>query len=86
MIGQSVLVGARDKVDPRCESYAWVPETGSFDKLREVGVFSYSVYFRSKSHSNGTRCLGAENDCAVWSQNFGTKCRNFLDYFGQSHD
>ena len=37
-IRQSVLVRARDKVDPRSESYVWVLESGSFDKLKEVGV------------------------------------------------
>ena len=32
------FVGARDKIDPHSESYAWVPESESFDKLQEVGV------------------------------------------------
>ena len=31
----------RGKVDPQCKSYLWVPKVWSFDKLREVGVFSY---------------------------------------------
>ena len=33
----------RSKVDPHCKSYAWVPILWSFDKIREVGVFSYLV-------------------------------------------
>ena len=37
-IRPSVLVGARDKVDPRSKSYEWVPESGSFKKLQEVGI------------------------------------------------
>ena len=32
-IGPSVFIEARSKVDPRNESYAWVPKSGSFDKL-----------------------------------------------------
>ena len=39
VIGPSVLVGAREKVGPRNESYAWVPKSMDFAKLREVGVF-----------------------------------------------
>ena len=40
----------RSKVGPHCKSYTWVPVLWSFDKLREVGVFSYLVYFQLKSH------------------------------------
>ena len=29
----------RNKVGPHCKSYAWVPVSGSFDELREVGAF-----------------------------------------------
>ena len=39
-IGPSVFVGARVKVNPHNESYAWVPKSGSFVKLQEVGNFS----------------------------------------------
>ena len=35
------------KVDPHCKSYAWVSILWSFDKLREVGVFSYLFLFLS---------------------------------------
>ena len=38
-IGLSVFVGARGKVDPRIESYAWIPKSWSFVKLHEVGNF-----------------------------------------------
>ena len=38
-IGLSFFVGARVKVDPRNESYVWVPKSGSFVKLQEVGNF-----------------------------------------------
>ena len=46
VIGLSVFVGARDKVDPHSESHTWVPESGSFDKLQEVGVLSHSLTLR----------------------------------------
>ena len=36
---QSNLNGLRIKVDPRNEGYAWVPKSGSFVKLQEVGNF-----------------------------------------------
>ena len=50
VIGQSNSGDARSKVGPHCKSYTWVPVLWSFDKLREVGVFSYLVYYRLKSH------------------------------------
>ena len=53
MIGPSVSVEARSKVAPHGKGYAWAPVLGSFDNLRKVGVFSYSVYFRFKSFVNG---------------------------------
>ena len=31
----------------------WVPILRSFDKLRKVGVFSYSFYSLAKGHFNG---------------------------------
>ena len=34
-----VFVGARGKVGPRNEGYAWVPKSWSFVKLHEVGNF-----------------------------------------------
>ena len=43
----------RGKIDPHYKSYAWVPEVWSFEKLREVGVFSYLFYSLAKSHFNG---------------------------------
>ena len=45
--------GARSKVGLRCKGYVWVQVLWSFEKLREVGVFSYSVYFRFESLVNG---------------------------------
>ena len=39
VIGPPVLFGARSKVGPRNESYAWVPKSVGFVKHREVGVF-----------------------------------------------
>ena len=38
-IGPWVFVGARDKVGPRNEGYAWVPKSRGFIKLQEVGSF-----------------------------------------------
>ena len=31
----------------RSEGFAWAPVSGSFDKLREVGVLSYLIYLLS---------------------------------------
>ena len=50
MIGPSNPSELRDKVAPHGKSSAWTPVLWSFDKLRKVGVFSYLVYFRLKSH------------------------------------
>ena len=52
-IEQAASDETRGKVDPHCKSYAWVPVLGSFEKLREVGVFSYLFYSLAKSHFNG---------------------------------
>ena len=48
-IGPSIFVGARGKVDPRNESYVWVPKSGSFVKLQEVGNFPTWIIFSLKS-------------------------------------
>ena len=52
-IGSTASDETRGKVDPHCKSYAWVPVLWSFDKLREVGVFSYLFYSLAKRHFNG---------------------------------
>ena len=51
-IGPSVSGEERSKVAPHGKGYVWVPVLWSFEKLRKVGVFSYSVYFRFKSLVN----------------------------------
>ena len=38
-IRPSVYGGAKGKVHPSCKSFASRPESGSFDKLQEIGVF-----------------------------------------------
>ena len=43
-IGPSDSYGARRKLVLRGEGNAWAPVSGSFDKLREVGVLSYLSY------------------------------------------
>ena len=43
-IGPSDFFGPRSKVVLRSEGYAWAPVSGSFDKLREVGVLSHLIY------------------------------------------
>ena len=50
VFGPSDFVGPRSKVVLRCKGYAWAPIFGGFDKIWKVGVFSYLVYFRFKSH------------------------------------
>ena len=49
-IGPANSDEARSKVGLRCNGYTWVPVLRSFDKLREVGVFSYLVISCLKSH------------------------------------
>ena len=41
VFGPSVLVGPRSNVVLRGKGYVWTPILWSFDKLWEVGVFSY---------------------------------------------
>ena len=43
-IGPSDFFGARRKAILRGEDNAWTPVSGSFEKLREVGVLSYLFY------------------------------------------
>ena len=43
MFGPSVLVGPRSKVVLGGKDYTWTPVLGSFDKLRNVGVFFYLI-------------------------------------------
>ena len=43
MIGPLNPGEPRDKVAPHDKSYTWIPILWSFDKLWEVGVFSYLV-------------------------------------------
>ena len=42
--GLSDFFGPRSKVVLRSEGFAWASVSGSFDKLREVGIFFYLVY------------------------------------------
>ena len=67
-IGPVIPSETRGKVDPHCKSYAWVLEVWSFDKLREVGVFSYLDIPCLKRHDNGFRCCEAGN-----AHGFGSK-------------
>ena len=80
MIEPSVSGEARDKVDPLNESFKLRPETGSFDKLQEVGVFSYLVYFSFKSHTNGFRFLGPEMAMHSSPKEMGSNagCENYF--------
>ena len=48
LIRSSEFFGARRKVALRNEAYAWAPILRSFEKLREVEVLFYLVYFRFK--------------------------------------
>ena len=53
VFGPSDRVRPRSKVVLRDEGYAWASVLGSFDKLHEIGVFSYSVIFDFNSRVNG---------------------------------
>ena len=48
-IGPLVFIGARGKVGPRNEGYAWVPKSGSLVKLQEVGNFPTWIIFSLKA-------------------------------------
>ena len=72
MIGPSNPGKTRGKVDPYYKSYAWIPVLWSFDKLREVGVFSYLVSSCLKSLEYGLFCsCEAENGRALRFQGSG---------------
>ena len=45
---RSNLDGPRIKVDPRNEGYMWVPKSGSFVKLQNVGNFPTLIIFSLK--------------------------------------
>ena len=51
-IGSSVSGETRSKVAPHGKGYMWVPVLWSFDKLQEVGVFSYLIYLLFKCFVN----------------------------------
>ena len=59
----------KGKVDPHCKSYACL---WSFDKLREVGVFSYLVISCLKSHENCFGCCEAGKGHGLRSHESGT--------------
>ena len=48
-IRSSVVFGTRRKTALRGEGFAWVPDLGSFLKLREVGVSPYLSFIPSLS-------------------------------------
>ena len=48
-IRPSTVFGTRRKVALRVEGFAWVPDLGSFLKLREVGVSPYLDFIHSLS-------------------------------------
>ena len=52
----------------------WVSRLWSFDKLWDVGVFSYLVISCLKSHENGFGSCEARNGHAIRSRRKGTEC------------
>ena len=65
---------ARGKVDPHYKGYTWVPGLWSFNKFREVGVFSYLDISYLKIHENGLFwSCEAENCHAFRFQGSGTE-------------
>ena len=48
MFGPSDRFEPRSKVVLHIEDYTWAPVSGVFNKLREVGVSSYLLYFLFK--------------------------------------
>ena len=48
-IGPTISSEVRGKVHPRDKNFSSRPESGSFDKLQEVGVFFYLVQSLSKN-------------------------------------
>ena len=53
MTGPANSGEAKSKVAPYGKGYAWVPVLRSFNKLQNVGVFSYLYYSLAKGHFNG---------------------------------
>ena len=84
VIGLSVLVGVRSKVGPRNETYAWVPKSVGFVKLREVGVFLQLDFILGLRVIQIALDVGARNGCAVQSRNIGIERWNFQDCLRQS--
>ena len=52
-IGPLDFFGPKSKVVLCSEAFAWVPVSGVFDKLREVGVLSYLLYLLFKCFFDG---------------------------------
>ena len=74
-IRPSAVVGTRREAALRGEGFVWVPDLGSFLKLREVGV---SPYLGFTLYLSVFQCFGwfeALNDCLIgskyWNRNVG---------------
>ena len=68
------VFGTRRKAALRGEAYAWVPDLGSFLKLREVGVSPYLGFI----HSLSTLSMFESNE-AVRSRLIGLKPWDRID-------
>ena len=65
VIGLRVLIRVRGKVGPRNESYAWVPKSVGFAKLREVGVLLLLDFILGLRAIQMDWVFGAVNGCAI---------------------
>ena len=71
-IGLSVFVEARSKVDPRIESYVWVPKSWSFVKLHEVENIPTWIISSLKPINDMSVFRGRNCQCDL-VQDFGTE-------------
>ena len=83
-IQPSVVFGTRRKTALRREGFAWVPDLGSFLKLREVGV---SPYLGFRLYLSVFQCFGwfeALNGRLIGPKTWDRIIGNYADIFGQS--
>ena len=65
MIRPSAVSGTRRETALRGEGFAWVPDLGSFLKLREVGVSPYLGFILRLSTMLMFRLVEALNGCLI---------------------
>ena len=83
-IRPSAVVGTRSKTALHGEAFAWVPDLGSFDKLREVGVSPYLGFTLCLRAMLMFRLVEALNGHLIGPKTWDRSVRNYGTHFGQS--